>query len=293
MKFDTDKLEDTNFHFCTIGLGTSNYRKAAKRLAREALATGLFKSSQGNDEIYLKKNCNQFWKNHKSILKARVPGFGWWIWKPTYILSILESLPVDDVLMYLDAGSYIGKSEKDIREIREFLHFAELNDSVGSSNQPFIEESYSSKEYLDHIQLEDSARKSNQYCAAFLIVKNSEKGKSLIKEWQRLCCQSSHKFYFIASGTKIEPPNFVHHMYDQAILSPLLKKYSTIDLDVGDKSVQGSIRLLRHRYAFSYGEKNLFVVSFFRAISLLSKIYLAAQRKIFRNTLNLRPGDHD
>lgn len=288
----TDHGEVVNFHFRTIGLGTINYRKAAKRLAREATGSGLFKTSYGRDETYLMNYCGPFWYSHRTVLKARVPGFGWWIWKPAYIASELKSIPTGDILMYVDAGSYIGQSQSDIQEIRRYLQAAMIDDVVGSSNQPFIEERYSAREYLDYIQLGESARKSNQFYAGFLIVKNSVRGEALLQDWQDLSCMSNHRFFFNPPNREREVPDFVHHMYDQAVLSPLLKKYSARDVRVGDKSIQAPIRMLRHRYSYKVGEKNLSIIIYFQIIAFFSKLKLAFLRRLFRNSLNLRPGQH-
>jgi hypothetical protein len=285
--------KDIKFHFRTIGMGTINYRQGARRLAGEASSTGLFSSSLGHDEEFLVNSCKTFWKDHQTILKARVPGFGWWLWKPTYIRTVLQSLPENDVLMYLDAGSQIGQKKDDLNSILQYLELARKNDVVGSNNQPFVEEFYSSLDYLDLLELETPHRMSAQFYAGFLIVKNSERGRQLVSEWEEYSCKMNHRYFFIDESAKREIPGFVHHMYDQALLSPLLKKYEASNIEVGDKSIEAPIRMLRHRYAFSVSETNHLIVAFYQTIAFLSRVNLAIQRRIFRNTLNLRPHRHD
>ena len=137
------------WHFRTIGMGTVNYRKSSVRLAREVNAIGLFDSSIGHSEKFLKKTSKQFWENHKNILKARVPGFGWWIWKPEYIARCLDEIPEGDGILYLDAGSYVAQTHVALLEIERMLILANEDSIVAASGQPFLESNYASTELMD------------------------------------------------------------------------------------------------------------------------------------------------
>ncbi len=281
-----------NFHFCTLGMGTINYRGAARRLANEAFRTGLFVNSFGHDEKYLCENAQVFWSRHRSVLKPRVPGFGWWIWKPTYISTMLDSIPENDVLMYLDAGSYIGTTPEDKKVIRKYLELAALHHLVGSSSQSFSDEDYCSKGYLDFLSVSESNRKSNQFWAGFLIIKNSEEGRKLVERWRELACEKNHSYLVPIRDSDSEVPGFIHHMYDQALLSPLLKKSGAVDVYVGDRTSDAAIKMSRHRFAFKVGEERKLVVLAFSFISQMSRVYLAIQRRVFRNSLTIRPTSH-
>ncbi len=286
-------LKSGRFHFCTIGLGTINYRGAARRLAREAFETGLFSSSYGNDEKFIRENCPLFWEQHKSILKARVPGFGYWLWKPTYISKVLDLIPENDVLLYLDSGSSIGKSLEDRLELMRYMNLGKVNDLVGSNSQSFKEKYYCSSDYLDFRQTKDSDRESNQFYGGFLIVKNSERGRSLVEEWRRVACQENHRLYFMNSGFASQIDGFVHHMYDQALLSPLLKSYAASNVLVGDKFIDAPVRMIRHRFAYKVSERNPAIVGFYKSAGFFSKVYLAVQRRTLRKTQNLCQLEHE
>lgn len=292
MTLNLEVANPVNFHFCTLGMGTINYRGAARRLANEASSTGLFVKSFGHDEKYLRKNVRAFWSRHRSVLKPRVPGFGWWIWKPTYISAILKSIPENDVLMYLDAGSYIGTTSEDKEVLRKYLELAALHHVVGSSSQSFSDEEYCSKGYLDFLSVSEADRKSNQFWAGFLIVKNSNEGRKLVERWRELTCERNHGYLLPVRDCDLEVPGFIHHMYDQALLSPLLKKSNAIDVFVGDRTSDAAIRMSRHRFAFKVGEERKLVVLTFRALSQMSRVNLGIQRRIIRNSLTIRPSSH-
>ena len=45
-----------------------------------------------------------FWNKHSSFILNHKKGFGYWIWKIVIILQMLENLPEDAPLLYVDAG---------------------------------------------------------------------------------------------------------------------------------------------------------------------------------------------
>ena len=287
----TGNFHTPKCHFRTIGMGTINYRKAANRLAAEAYSTGLFATSFGLDEKYLRLKSEDFWNKHKQILKARVPGFGWWIWKSEFVRLCLAEIPDGDLIFYLDAGSLIGTKSTDIEEIANYIHLATKTGVVGSKSQPFKEMAYSSKLLLDFLDLTVEQRNENQYYAGFLIIQKNIPTINFIERWRDLTCTGGHKFLFPPLNSN-EDPGFVHHMYDQAILSPLMKILGVTDVQIGDASIPSSIRMARHRYAYSAESSNRIEILFFRMIFYFSKLQLAAQRRVFRNSLHLKPNPH-
>jgi hypothetical protein len=277
-----------SWHFRTIGMGTINYRKAALRLSKEVLSTGLFESSRGLDENFIKENAPSFWAKHKKILKARVPGFGWWIWKPTFIEICLNELNENDCMLYLDAGSFLAANERDT-----FLNILENVNNfsiVGSNNQSFPEWKYCSKNLLDKFKISNADRLENQFYANFLMIRNNSYTRHFISEWKNLLCFNDHEF-LIPHDNSLQPEGFVHHMYDQAVLSCLMKREKMGNINIGDRSSPGVIRAIRHRYAYSIESQDLFIRVYFNAISLLSKGRLFCQRRFFRNW-NKRPQQH-
>jgi hypothetical protein len=281
-------ISNNVWHFRTIGMGTINYRKAALRLAKEVSSTKIFESSYGLDENFIKENASSFWVKHEKILKARVPGFGWWIWKPTFIELCLNGLNENDCMLYLDAGSFLAVDEKDsILNVLENINRFSL---VGSNNQTFPDWKYCSKNLLDNFEISNVDRQDNQFYANFLMIRNNSYTRQFISEWKNLLCSHDHEF-LIPHSNLSQPKGFVHHMYDQAVLSCLMKREKAGIINIGDKSNPGVIRAMRHRFAYSINCKNLFVRTCFNTISFLSKVGLFFQRRIFRNW-NERPPQH-
>jgi len=280
-----------NWHFRTIGMGTTNYRKAATRLAREVESTGLFETSFGSSEEFLKNISPEFWKNHEGVLKARVPGFGWWIWKPEFILRSLEGVPEGDGILYLDAGSYVANSASALQEIQRMLILAAKDSVVAAHGQPFLEFKYSSAELMNLLGLTPSQRRSSQHWAGFLLVLNNQKGRKFVEAWRYLACAKQHE-YLIPSRRAPQDSQLIHHMYDQAILSCLVKSEGVTSIEIGDKQIDGAVRGIRHRYAYGADEKRSFIIFFYRLIAFASKLRLAIEHRIFRDSLSKRPSNH-
>ena len=281
-----------NWHFRTIGMGTHNYRAASRRVAREAGDTGLFHTSKGLSEKHLRLLIPTFWTAHKQVLKARVRGFGWYIWKPYFIHEMLNSIPEGDGLLYLDSGSTISADKESLYQIASFLKIAEKFNIVGSNSDPYIEQNYTSEDLMTYYKLTSRQRISNQYCAAILFVVNNLEGREFVREWRNMVCADNHRWVFPQFYSLPNNHQFIHHMHDQAILSCLLKYHQKPSVHTGTKVTSGAIRLSRHRYGYGLDNHNLITKTYFDCLGKISKIYLAVQRRLFWSSRNLKPKSH-
>jgi hypothetical protein len=281
-----------NWHFRTLGMGTLNYRVAARRLAAEVASTGLFVTSQGYSESFLRSSSPEFWLNHRKVLSAKIPGFGWWVWKPEFIWNSLTSIPEGDGLLYLDAGSFIGRDAQSVLSIASFMQIASSSGICASNSQPFVEKYYSSTQFMNHLNLAQSDRDSNQFWAGCLFLVNTESTRNLIQQWRYLCCTNNHGFLLPNTNLAQEVSGFVHHMHDQAILSGLLKNVQVPIIDIGDRDTPGAIRGLRHRFGYSFDEEKFSKKVGYQLVHFFSRIKLYLLRRIFRGPKFARPFPH-
>lgn len=281
----------TIWHFRTIGLGTINYRAASRRLAKEVSVTGLFQTSIGYDEKFIKRSSPVFWSNHQNILKARTHGFGWFIWKPEFIKLCLDQIPKGHGLMYCDAGNYVSSRKTDTDTLKSYFNLAFETNVVGSNSQNYLEENWSSKEVMDLFNLKEIDKKSNQFLGGFLLVINSKEGNLFVKTWSETTCLNKHEYLLpsLVSPTKGVSAN---HRHDQSILSCMLKTQFKPSVDIGDKSTPGCVRAVRHRYGYSLNSGNYLKIVFFKLISYFSRVRLAIERRLVKNSLYLRPLEH-
>jgi len=90
-------------HFITFGDGDPLARSASLRLKSQAQSTGWFKTTRAYGLATLLSDSTWFKTNGEFIIKHR-RGFGYWIWKPFLIWRTLMSRPLNEFVIYLDAG---------------------------------------------------------------------------------------------------------------------------------------------------------------------------------------------
>jgi len=273
-------------------MGFINYRASASRLAAEVDDTGLFSTSVAWDENDLRRMSPQFWNDHQDVLKARTPGFGWWVWKPYFLMHSLLSIPEGEGLLYLDAGCIINSDVDSVKTISDFMKLTEAQKVSGSNSDYFSEDLYTCNDLLDYMQISSSQRTTSQFCAAILFVVNDYEGREFIEEWCKMVCMDDHRWLLPNRFETENPPNFIHHMYDQATLSCLLKSKSKISVHTGNKTTPGAIRLARHRFAYSIDEKSFPKITYYKFLQKLSRISLAVQHRVYRSSLTIRPQSH-
>jgi hypothetical protein len=241
---------------------------------------------------FLRDSSPDFWLDHRIVLSAKTPGFGWWVWKPEFIWRSLTSIPEGDGLLYLDAGSFIGRDDKSISSISNFMRIASKSGVSASNSQPFVEKYYSSTRFMDHLNLEQSDRNSNQFWAGCLFLVNIESTRNLIQQWRYLCCVNDHDFLLAKANSTCEVSDFVHPMHDQAILSALLKRARVPNIDVGDRDRQGAIRGLRHRFGYAFEEDRYHKRVGFLLLDFFSRVKLYVLRRIFSGSRIEKPFSH-
>ena len=213
-------------------------------------------------------------------------------WKPYFILATLLELPEGDGLLYLDAGSIIKQDEKSIAEIQTHMALTVLQGVTGSNSDSYEEQMYSSNDILNHFSLSISQRLESQYYGGLLYVMNTPKGRDFVREWCRLVCEEDHRWLLPTEFVVLNHVNFHHHMHDQAILSCMMKAGNKIPVEVGNRGVDGPIRLVRHRYGYSFFERRVLVRLPFEVINLIQRYFLALQRRILCKTMGRRPKNH-
>ena len=86
-----------------VSFSTPQYRRSQKRLEVSAVKFGI-DVLHSFTEKDLKKT--PFYKENQAILK-QPRGFGYWLWKPFFILETLKKVEKDDIVLYLDAANEV------------------------------------------------------------------------------------------------------------------------------------------------------------------------------------------
>ena len=189
-------------HFLSYGDG--NYTERKNIIVQEVLDAKL---DPPIDKTYAwdRSNIPEFYSKHKEIMD-NLPCSGRFIWKPYIILKMLNRIPENDYLIYLDSGStIINKGEfKESRENRYKEYFEFLKDAkcpiLGFA--PVQEKDWSyyytqrdakhdpqllNRYDLNHDEFLDSAGME----AGFLLMKNDYRVREAIQFWLDLMTENS------------------------------------------------------------------------------------------------------
>jgi hypothetical protein len=162
-----------------------------------------------------------FYKQNAAIL-SQARGCGYWLWKPYFILKVLNRTFDDDIVFYCDSGSlFIDNVEALCR----------LPEKFGQDIIPFglarIEKVYSKRDAFilmncDEPRFSDTPHRQ----ASFIVLRNTAFSKNFVQEW--LNYAQDPRILTDADNVegKSNYPEFIEHRHDQSIYSLLTKKYN-------------------------------------------------------------------
>jgi len=218
--------------FLTFG-GGKTWPDAARRLAKQAQATGIF------DEVFAETSDTFFEDNpdfsrHRAFIESNARGWGYWIWKPFLVLKYMNRLRDGDILFYLDAGCEILPENR--------AKFEPLLQHIANNGNAFFDYSryavfnlafWCKQSLLDALQQEfgvavDWLRAPKIWAGGFGLTK-SDRNIAFLNHWLRFATQDN---YHLVDDTPSKVPQiypFFEHRHDQSILSCLKAIYKFPD----------------------------------------------------------------
>lgn len=211
-----------------ISYGDHNFKESLKRIGKEAKDLNLF------DKIilYTPKDLPQYIK--ASPLMAYSKGGGYWLWKPYIIWKTLQTFGNDTIVIYVDSGCTINKSDKwqdyliQIKQTDTILFkykdntiydgWKDLFDCVSPQIKHWTKKR--TLLYFDNLYKSENWRSNNKIMGGFIITKNTN--NVFINEWLKVSLfhpelimdpigeELSNQFDF-----------FKVHRHDQCIITPL------------------------------------------------------------------------
>lgn len=173
-----------------------------------------------------------FINENKSILSEK-RGAGYWLWKPYLINKVLEHLPLNSYLFYLDSGAFfIQPVDSLIDYLDKYLEGGVVlfETSKWCPNGPpwekCIEKNWTKGDVFHLLDIKDDidVTETPQVNGATILFKNNDNAKIFVKEWLEI----SKKREALTDDSNIYLNNFdgfEDHRHDQSILSCLGKKY--------------------------------------------------------------------
>ncbi|AGH43157.1 hypothetical protein [Paraglaciecola psychrophila] len=157
---------------------------------------------------------SDFIKVNKDIFDQK-RGFGYWLWKPYFILKVLEKSNEGDYIFYCDSGSFF------VNNIDHLIKsMGKAKAEIMLFETPLIECQWTNQYLFDALNLnDDKYRLTNQISATYILIKKTNETVTFIKEYLSLCSNIN----FVTDKQKVKSKMVIDHRHDQSILSLLAK----------------------------------------------------------------------
>lgn len=165
---------------------------------------------------------SEFYEKNKHILSKDI-GAGYWLWKPYIISKVLNTISLNDVLVYSDSGieftdslrpliSLLDKSKQDVISFH-------LKDTV------MFEERWTKRDTFILMECEDEIyKKTPQIGSSLIIFRKTKKSLDFVDQWLTYC-QNENILTDKPNLWNIDDDkSFIEHRHDQSVFSLLYKK---------------------------------------------------------------------
>ncbi len=219
-----------------VAFGTKDLKKSIKRLRLQAQNSKFYDDIKIFDNKSFDKNMN--FTVEKLIKDKKKRGYGYWIWKPYFILKVLEEIEYGDIINYMDIGCHI--IEKNSTRFYEYIDLIsdkkkwllpfqyKIKDTNLNKNfyYPNREEyKFTKSDLLNYFGfLNDKLiLETPQYWAGNFFIKKTDDSIKFIKEWLNIFYE---RFDLVDDTTsKIKNhKDFIENRHDQSVFSILCKK---------------------------------------------------------------------
>lgn len=161
----------------------------------------------------------EFKKENKYIL-SQSRGYGYWLWKPYFILKTLKKIDDGDYLIYSDSGAaYINK----ISYLVDTMNRDKIDIMPFCINQ--LEKKWTKRDILLLMDADQPwILNSAQICGTYILVKKTKKSMEIISEWLEKAKDSRMITDDPNVMGKDNYEEFIDNRHDQSIWSVLCKK---------------------------------------------------------------------
>lgn len=180
-----------------------------------------------------------FYNKNKAILDQK-RGAGYWLWKPYILLKTLKELPEGAIVFYADSPVIFKNSiEPFVRKLNDSKTDILLLQDGSKRKNNFNKAFQTIKSEALTLNNIDPSSLDAKYAlwGAFLVVRNTERGRAFVQTWLNLCENKDALTDQPLDGQK-QLTNFKVHSHDQALLFVATQKkpdgityISTDDLD--------------------------------------------------------------
>jgi hypothetical protein len=236
-------MKNYNVHFVTYA--NHLFEKQSARICKEAKISNFFSSINP-----YKPSCLDFkFYNHFSEILESKRGGGYWIWKPYIIQKALQSVKMNDFLVYLDAGCSINpQGEKRFTEYLDMLDgskYSALSFKFLDSWRP--EKHWTFNETFRYFNVSSNSEiiDTGQIIGGVLVFQKTDHSLFLINEWMRALYEMPELFTDRFQDSILNKnQGLIENRHDQSIFSVIRKIHGSVILSDETKFLNESTNIL-------------------------------------------------
>ena len=205
-------MKSQNSKIILVTYANEAYIKSAKALEKRARSLGF-----SNIKIFGPDDLTpEFIANNKETLTLP-RGAGYWIWKPSIIGNVLNSIEGEQLLLYCDAGVMLKSRAEDFEKIAQdgLIHLWSPQSLRGSNNF------WIDKRVWDEVVGVSEVSQDPHCWAGLILGKNNETFRKFIVTWLDLC-QREHLLRPDSKEDYLPSAGLIGHRHDQSILNCLV-----------------------------------------------------------------------
>jgi hypothetical protein len=222
-----------------VSFATSNYASAIEPFVSEALRTNWFHRITIYSELDLHPVVLKYCNETASFGR----GFGFYIWKPIICRDAMQSLPDNDIFVYLDIGFSFNPSGE--ARLAEYVATITPPESPGmlvfqmtpNIEIPFEEFNHSKREVFEEFGFEQnhSVYNTGVILAGAFMLRINKPNKALIQKWYEVCISNPNLLLEAPTDPSlVQHPGFKVNRNDQPIFSLLCKKHAFSPVDASE-----------------------------------------------------------
>ena len=169
-----------------------------------------------------------FLQQHGEFLRAHPRGFGYWIWKPQIIATVLQESSPGDLVVYLDVGFTLNRGGR--ARLLEYLDIAlDSPYRMLSFQTVHTECMWTKADLAQHLGVADSPAVINtsQLTSGFIMLGKTADNIALVQRWQAVAVADDYRYSDDSPSVAANHSEFREHRHDQSISSLLRKLRGT------------------------------------------------------------------
>ena len=208
-------------HFVTFG--SSGFYKTLERINAEAHHSNFFDELHTFTEKDLPQELFEYCENNKL-------GYGFYIWKPYLVNELINKIPENDIIVWMDSGSSVYETGK--KRFDEYIKMVDESDyaNIGFEGwSEHYETTYGKRQIFEVLEANDFLELEGGglgLMAGIFIIRNTEYTRKIVKLWKDTCF--NHKYLIDNSPEPHNNEINYNNRCDQPVWSVIRRKYGCV-----------------------------------------------------------------